>query len=194
MFEKQQAISVKASDGRKKVKKENREREDCFKTLTEAWHSSSQRCKLSGKNNYIARLAGIMQEGWHGEDYLILFSEPEIEAAAQRYGLPELLPEHHIIGIVGWDDFIVRNRTGEILRIPTVPLNTRYLEPFELPESPLLESDERFVGRIKWYVKPLVFGGEPENESNITWVSHEQHGQLAVWWNQQYRRLTPAVP
>ena len=133
-----------------------------------------------------------MQEGWFNDDYLILFGEPEIEAASQRYRLSEFLPQHRLRGLVGWDDFLVRAASGPILRIPTVPLDARYLEPFELPENPSpLEADPRFTGQIKWYVKPLIFGGDPRVDSNLIWVSHAQHAQLVLYWNQLYRQFDP---
>ena len=39
----------------------------------------------------------------------------------------------------------------------------------------MFRKDECFVGKIKWYINPIVFGGDPKAEDNITWVSHEQH-------------------
>jgi hypothetical protein len=135
-----------------------------------------------------------MQEGWFRDDYLILFGESEIEAASQRYGLSDYLPEHRLRGLVGWDDFLVRDASGQILRIPTVPLVAQYLEPYELAENtPPLEPDARFTGQIKWYVKPIVFGGDPRVGSNLVWVSHTQHAQLVLYWNQFYRWMTPAT-
>ena len=133
-----------------------------------------------------------MQEGWFEDDYFIVFAESEIEAATARYRLSEFLPQYQIVGIAGWDDFLVRDPSGRTLRIPTVPIDVQYLEPFDSAEPlPLLQSDARFTGQIKWYVQPLIFGGAAEDESNIIWVSHELHAQLVVWWNQQYRRLKP---
>jgi hypothetical protein len=133
----------------------------------------------------------LMQEGWFEDDYFILFADSEMATATARYRLPEFLPRYSIVGIVGWDAFLVRDLEGRTLRIPTVPLDAQYLEPFELAEPlPPLERDDRFTGKIKWYVKPLIFGGEADAESsNLTWVTHEQHAKLVVWWNQQFRQL-----
>jgi len=33
-----------------------------------------------------------MREGWHGEDYLVLFDEAEAGAASERYEVLRLLP------------------------------------------------------------------------------------------------------
>ena len=41
-------------------------------------------------------------------------------------------------------------------------------------------------GRIKWYVKPLVFGGDPELGDNVIWVTQEDHVSLVRWWNRLY--------
>jgi hypothetical protein len=61
------------------------------------------------------------------------------------------------------------------------------------PGRVILERDDRFAGKIKWYVTPLVFGGDPKIGDNLVWVSHEEHAQLVRWWNEQYRALKGAT-
>jgi hypothetical protein len=71
-----------------------------------------------------------------------------------------------------------------------VPMIPQYLAAWTLPPySALLEPDLRFTGKIKWYTKPIVFGGDPSDPSNTLWISHEQHMQLVTWWNLQYREV-----
>jgi hypothetical protein len=129
-----------------------------------------------------------MNEGWLGDDYLILFDEAEVESASDRYAISQLLPGYQVLGLRGWDDFILRDSAGQTRSVPTVPTDPKYLSPFPLPEAGLsLHPDPRFSGRIKWYVKPIVFGGDPSVGENVIWVSHEEHAQLVRWWNDQYR-------
>jgi hypothetical protein len=72
----------------------------------------------------------------------------------------------------------------------SVPMDSGFLSRYVLPEAELgLVSDERFQGKIKWYMKPIVFGGEPSFEENIIWVNHEQHAQAVKWWNDLYRSV-----
>ena len=131
-----------------------------------------------------------MLEGWNGDDYLILFEESELSSAETLYNLAKFLPGFQIIGLRSWDDFIVRDSGGHTYSVPTVPVDKQYLEPFALPSAATsLNSDKRFSGRIKWYVKPLVFGGDPSASDNLTWVTHEQHGKLVQHWNEKYRSL-----
>jgi len=52
-----------------------------------------------------------------------------------------------------------------------------------------LNPDARFSGKIKWYVKPIVFGGDAGVGENLVWVSHEEHAQLVKFWNDKYRTL-----
>ena len=131
-----------------------------------------------------------MHEGWSAEDYLILFSEVEGAVAADRYGISTALPGYRLHGLVGWDDFIVCNATGGTYRVPTVPLDRQFMRPFALPSDLTgLKADARLAGRIKWYVQPVVFGGDPNVGDNLTWVTHDQHAQLVVWWNRQYQAL-----
>jgi hypothetical protein len=41
--------------------------------------------------------------------------------------------------------------------------------------------DFRYSGKIKWYIKPIVFDGDPNPGENLTWVNHEKHAQLVRW-------------
>jgi hypothetical protein len=131
-----------------------------------------------------------MREGWHKDDYLILFDEEEISAVSDRYAISQSLPGYQVVGMRGWDDFIVRDTAGRTYSLPTLVPDPRHLAPVVLPnDRTVLKSDDRFTGKIKWYVKPILFGGSPDPDENLTWVSHEQHAQLVRWWNQKYREL-----
>jgi hypothetical protein len=68
-------------------------------------------------------------------------------------------------------------------------LDTKYLTPFEIPANVTLLKDERFREKTKWYITPVVFGGDPQMGDNMTWVSHEQHAQLVRWWNEMYQSV-----
>jgi hypothetical protein len=133
-----------------------------------------------------------MNEGWFQDDYFILFTEAERSFKSHRYGIDTALPGYTVIGLRGWDDLIVIDNRGHAYTVPAVPIDVKCLSPCKIPESTSLNPDARFTGRIKWYVKPLIFGGDPNVKDNVTWVSHDQHTELVVWWNQQYRRLKPS--
>jgi len=131
-----------------------------------------------------------MKEGWLADDYLILFDEAEVGAASDRYAISQLLPGFQVLGLRGWDDFILRDSEGQTYSVPTVPTDQRYLSPFPLPGAgSRLRPDPRHSERIKWYVTPIVFGGDPGVGANLVWVSHEEHAQLVRWWNDMYRSL-----
>jgi len=110
-----------------------------------------------------------MQEGWYGNDHLIIFAETEVDPVSERYAMPALLPGCRILGLRGWDDFVVQDASGRSYSIPTLPLDLQYLAAFNIPENVKLLKDERFEGKIKRYVKPIVFGGHPRAEDNMTW-------------------------
>ena len=128
-----------------------------------------------------------MKEGWSGEDYLILFEDSEVEAVSERYSVSQFLPGFQIVGLRGWDDFIVRDSTARTWLVPTVPLDFQHLSSFAIPGAPTLEEDVRFNGKIKWHITPIVFGGDPKIGENMIWVDHKQHEQLVKWWNDKYR-------
>jgi hypothetical protein len=69
-------------------------------------------------------------------------------------------------------------------------MDSESLLRYVLPEAESrLVPDERFLGKIKWYVQPIVFGGDPNLEKNVIWVNHEQHAQAVKWWNDLYRSV-----
>jgi hypothetical protein len=130
-----------------------------------------------------------MKEGWIGDDYLVLFDEDEVAQVTARYGVGLQLPGHWVIGIRGWDDLIVRDSAGSARLVPTVPLDPLHMTPYVVPSQSAMKQDGRFAGKIKWYVQPLVFGGDPNAGPNVAWVTHVQHGELVAWWNAKYREL-----
>jgi hypothetical protein len=126
-------------------------------------------------------------EGWLDDEYLVLFSETEAAVQAERYGILNALPGYILVGLRGWDEFIVLDDAGRMVLLPTVPLDPASATPFTLPASFDLVADSRFSNKIKWYVKPLVFGGDMQDQNNLTWVSLAQHAELVAWWNAQYK-------
>lgn len=132
-----------------------------------------------------------MKEGWHNEDYFILFeSQAEAMDASTLYGLSDYLPDHYIIGLRGWDDFIVSDIQSNFFIVPTVPLSQDERQPFTFSsESLILEADAKLSGKIKWYVKPLVFGGSAIEEGNIIWITQKEHAELVRWWNKKYNEI-----
>ena len=129
-----------------------------------------------------------MNEGWLDDQHFILFTEAEAEGATINYSFGTLLPGFSVIGLRGWDDFLLKRADGSFFAVPVVPIDAEHLAPTEVPDAAAqLEFDERFAGKIKWYVKPLVFGGDAQSQDNVLWVTHEQHHQLVAYWNKLYR-------
>jgi len=132
-----------------------------------------------------------MTEGWCGDDHLILFDEAEVVAASERYAISQFLPGYQVIGLRSWDDFILRDSMGSTYIVPTVPAIAEYLSPYTLPTGgSTISPDDRFLEKIKWYVTPIVFGGDPNLGKNVIWVTHGQHAEIVRWWNNLYRSLT----
>ena len=131
-----------------------------------------------------------MTEGWFNEDYWTLCDdENEAAQVTALYGIADYLPDYLIVGLKGWDDFILCNRNSQYFRVPTVPLDEQYLEPFEFPAEPIrLEADKKLAGKIKWYVTPIIFGGDPQAEENMVWLAQDKHAEFVRWWNELYRQ------
>ncbi len=129
-----------------------------------------------------------MNEGWYRDEYLIVLTQDESAAAMAAYQFGRFLPGYTLVGLRSWHDFIVVDAAGVMHTVPTVPLHPSKATPFSNPEQGTLEADERFTGKIKWHIKPIVFGGDPADPANETWVTHEQHAELVRWWNDQYQK------
>jgi len=128
-----------------------------------------------------------MREGWFEEEYYILFDQNESLDATKRYSISCYLEGFRLMGLFGWDDFIL-SKDRQLFTVPTVPIETKYLEPALFKELPAtLEQDKNVVSKIRWYIKPVVLGGDPISEDNIIWVNHQEHIELVAYWNQQYR-------
>ncbi len=136
-----------------------------------------------------------MTEGWYNDDYLVLFDgEEEAERMTEGYGLRELLPGYTAVGLKGWDDLIVRDQEKRHFTIPTVPLDPSYLQAVKLPDDQsAIRPDARFEKKVKWYITPIVFGGDPKVGKNLAWISYEQHFEAVRYWNKRYRDLAPKV-
>lgn len=130
-----------------------------------------------------------MIEGWHDDEYVVLFDESEAIGLTARYDIDTYLAGWVIVGLLGWDDFIVKGNDGRYATVPTVPLAKEHIAQLKFAiDTGRIVPDDRFRGRVKWYLTPLVFGGSPTDDENITWVSLEQHVELVKWWNDRYRR------
>src|SRR5690242_10956784 len=111
-----------------------------------------------------------MREGWCNDDYWSLCeNQGEAEHLTAIYGLAEYMPGYFIVGLKAWDEFILADREGQYFLAPTVPLEQGSLAAFHFPSEALrLKADDRLTGKIRWYVQPIRFGGNPEN---LTWLS-----------------------
>lgn len=133
-------------------------------------------------------------EGWFSDDYVVIFDKSKISDFSQQYKVQKYLPGFEVMGLVGWDDLIVQNSNGDVFRVPSVPMLSEHLQSYSPPKEPVdVETDERFVGKIKWYVQPLVFGGSPTDDDNMVWLSLAQHAEVVVWWNNKYQEASPST-
>ena len=125
-------------------------------------------------------------EGWQDRHYVLLL-EP---AEAKAYGLDHYLPKHRIVGLLDWDDFIVEDAAGRRFTVPTVPLDPKHLKELLTPLSfGELAPDPKCAGKIRWHVTPIVLGGDPKAEDNVTWLALADHQAAVKFWNEKYQQL-----
>lgn len=127
-------------------------------------------------------------EGWHRGDYLILFDEAERSTFSARYDIAKYLAGYFVAGLRGWDELIVCGADGRYATVPAVPIRPEHLKPIDLAiDAAQVVSDDRFRGKVKWCLKPLILGGDPADDDNMVWVSLDQHADLVKWWNDRHR-------
>jgi hypothetical protein len=129
------------------------------------------------------------REGWCDRGYLQLFREESVLAMTDAYSLGAFLPGMVAIGLIGWDDLLVRDSAGLTWTVPTLPMRSKYLENSVIDINSEVIPDRELTGKIKWYVSPLLFGGSPTDASNIIWVDLEKHCELVCWWNTKYEEI-----
>lgn len=136
-----------------------------------------------------------MKEGWHNDDYLTVFDPPEVSRLNDAYGIRKYLEGYTAVGLRSWDDFILVDEKKRYFTVPTVPLAPEHLAEFIFPSDlGVLQHDERYAGKVKWYVTPIVFGGDPSSKENMAWISVEEHTPFVRWWNDTYRAAKAQKP
>lgn len=126
-----------------------------------------------------------MTEGWLNFDYVILFSQSERISYSRQYKISHYLPGFTLAGIYDWNYFLVTDVEGKMYSLPCLPLDVNSIKAFELPADYTLEADERYLGLVRWYLKPEIAGGNPRDGRNLVWISLELHADLVAWWNEK---------
>ena len=91
-----------------------------------------------------------MIEGWHRDDYFILFETTEIARMNELYGIRAYLKDYTAVGLLSWDNFILIDKSKRLFTAPTVPLVAEHLAAFSFPpDLGALQRDERFAGKVK---------------------------------------------
>jgi len=127
-----------------------------------------------------------MIKAYTKENEILLFDSDKVSQISSEYCLDKVLPDHQIIGLIDWDDFLIVDKNNKTFQVPTVPIDTQYLNSFECE---VVKEEEVKEELIKWYVTPLIFGGDPSSSENINFIDIETHIKLVVWWNNKYQEI-----
>jgi len=55
--------------------------------------------------------------------------------------------------------------------------------------SSIFEKGKRPKGLELFYIKPIVLGGNPNDPTNITWLTRQQHVAAVRYWNAIIRNM-----
>jgi len=126
-----------------------------------------------------------MKHFWVDDIHYNLFEEEE-HLLISKYKIDLYISGYKLIGLIGWDEFLLE-KDKKYFKVPTVPIDINNLEEIsDICKLNELTNKESIYDKIKWYTKPIVFGGNPKDEKNIIWVDIEQHIKLVTFWNNKY--------
>ncbi len=139
-------------------------------------------------------------EGFLGATYLRLYRIEEVITANQAYEVPALFPACFVFGSNGGGEafgFLIE--TGQVLKVPFIPLSKDYAENLAPSFSEFLrqldasgvsgEANPNTGGMEIHEINPIVFGGSPTDEKNKALVPPAKHAELARFWNKMYRNV-----
>jgi hypothetical protein len=130
-----------------------------------------------------------MTYGWYNDIHYNLFSPDEVDIYLKKNALQKYFSSYQLVGLVGWDDFLLK-QNNSYYTIPTVPIDFKYLSEFDFNLNiDELKNDKNITDKIKWYIKPLIFGGDPKLGENIQFIDLGTHAELIAFWNKTYCSL-----
>jgi hypothetical protein len=127
-----------------------------------------------------------MKEGWNSDKYWILFNKEEIPIITRRYNIEKFIKGYKIIGLMNWEDFILEDKNGKHYLMPTIPIDLKHIKAIEYSEITEFKEARKYKGKIKWYIKPIIFLGNPDDKKNISWINLEEHVKMVKLWNDKY--------
>lgn len=146
------------------------------------------------------RFGGL--EGFLGQRYLRLYRLSELSALNEQYQMAQYNPDLIIFGSDGYGEAFAFDRSSwKVLNIPLIPLPIPGEEIDQVAEnfsdfvrscaaSPQTHpTDPQSIGKEVHLKKPLCFGGDWNDHTNIILVTPGQHAELARYWNNLYRDL-----
>jgi hypothetical protein len=144
-------------------------------------------------------------EGFVGNTYVIFFAAEDVLSLNAAYHVSDLAPGFFLIGSNAIGDAIVfdcRTAVCRLVLVPFIPLMPDVAEPIgssitefldaqllDAPDPPL-KPNPAAIGKEVHDIKPMAFGGDPNDLANKAFVPRQQHAELVVFWNQTYQRLT----
>ena len=144
-------------------------------------------------------------EGFIGDKYCRFYSIDKLIALNQAFMVKDFAPGLFIFGSTGGGEaftFDTRNSPASIVEIPFIPMDIKYAKVLgktildffialsgqsknETPHAINMD----LIGKEVHEIQPIVFGGNPVDPKNKTFLIPEDYAKLVVWWNKQYQKV-----
>lgn len=142
-------------------------------------------------------LMKVHREGWLADEYVRIYSASLRKDIASLYGFNEFLPDYELWGSWGCDALCL-GFDSKLYCVPWIPLSETHRQE-AYPSVEALNSAlqslhaatptyEHF-GKEVHFITPIVFGGQPGDDANITMIDQDAHAQICRYWNNLYARL-----
>ena len=137
-------------------------------------------------------------EGFIGDNFCRLYPLDELVSLNESFSVKEFAPEIFIFGSNGGGEafaFNIAESPYVIIKIPFIPMDldftnligqtvSEFFSSFSTSERrTLLEINRDLIGKEIHEKHPVVFGGDPIDPNNKTFVPTKNYAELVVFWN-----------
>lgn len=138
------------------------------------------------------------REGWLGDVYVRVYAPSSRRSVAALYEMEKFLPHHEPWGSWG-GDALCHAQDGKFYRVPWIPLSAAYCQEVyagigELHKAltNLHEATPAYehFGKEVHFIKPLVFGGDPNDPTNVAMIDQKAHAEICCFWNGVHARMS----
>lgn len=137
-------------------------------------------------------------EGFSGDEYLRIYDPEHWDRINREYQSDRFIPGYQIIGSIE-SEAVCLGPDSVVYLIPFIPMSVEFKEVYRnsleelkgIMEKELKPASSAYenYGLEVHFVKPIAFGGDPDDKSNVKFIPQPEHARICSFWNQVYFRI-----